>query len=430
MRKLIVVFVSLVLIAPPVSPANPTLTVMSRNLYLGADVGVALELIPDMPAAAQFMWDQVKATDFSKRSALFVEEINREKPDVIGLQEATIWYCKAHFWSAKTEVFNFTEELLRALDGRYVIAEQNGVKAFNPGYSIGPIPFLTTVNDPNTFQPLFGRDKAACGFQIGDALLVKRDRAGDILAVGNTEFDAIYKVVPTIMEIRRGYTWADIKIGSTTTRFVTTHLESLFDDNDVPTSALQAKQLVADLSKTKAPLIVMGDFNSDPRDPRGVSAPNPGGQPIANEICAVGATECNAYRLMSKAGFVDAGPDASDPSAFTWGMNALLTAPDNKRVEAARKMGNNSGFTDRLDYIFVKNGVEVTTSRVIGIQPPYASDHAGVVSELEITSANPDLDAPLDSHKPFPIGFWEWVGLGLSAIALLLIARRVRRKRR
>lgn len=430
MRKLIVVFVSLVLIAPPASAANPTLTVMSRNLYLGADVGVALELIPDMPAAAQFMWDQVKATDFSKRSALFVEEINREKPDVIGLQEATIWYCKAHFWSAKTEVFNFTEELLRALDGRYVIAEQNGVKAFNPGYSIGPIPFLTTVNDPNTFQPLFGRDKAACGFQIGDALLVKRDRAGDILAVGNTEFDAIYKVVPTIMEIRRGYTWADIKIGSTTTRFVTTHLESLFGDNDVPTSAVQAKQLIADLSKTKAPLIVMGDFNSDPRDPRGLSAPNPGGQPTANEICVVGATECNAYRLMRNAGFIDAGPDASDPSAFTWGMNALLTAPDSKRVEVARKMGNNSGFTDRLDYIFVKNGVEVTTSRVIGIQPPYASDHAGVVSELEITSANPDLDVPLDSHQPFPIGFWEWVGLGLSAMAILFIARKVRRKRR
>lgn len=430
MKKIIVVFISLVLIAPPATAANPTLTVMSRNLYLGADVGVALELIPDMPAAAQFMWDQVKATDFSKRSALFVEEINREEPDVIGLQEATIWYCKAHFWSAKTEVFNFTEELLRALDGRYVIAEQNGVKAFNPGYSIGPIPFLTTVNDSNTFQPLFGRDKAACGFQIGDALLVKRNLAGDVLAVGNTEFDAIYKVVPTIMEIRRGYTWADIKIGSTTTRFATTHLESLFSDNDVPTSALQAKQLVADLSKTKAPLIVMGDFNSDPRDPRGLSAPNPGGQPTANEICAVGATECNAYRLMRNAGFVDAGPDASDPSAFTWGMNALLTAPDSKRFEAARKMGNNSGFTDRLDYIFVKNGVEVTTSRVIGTQSPYASDHAGVVSELEITSANPDLDAPLDSHKPFPIGFWEWVGLGLSAAAILFIVRKVRRKRR
>ena len=186
MKKLIALIAVLVIIAPPATAANPTLTAMSRNLYLGADVGVALELIPDMPAAAQFMWDQVKATDFSMRSALFVEEINRENPDVIGLQEATIWYCKAHFWSGKTEVFNFTKELLDALDGRYVIAEHEGTQAFNPGYSIGPIPFLTTVNDPDTFQPLFGSDKAACGFQIGDALLVKTDRAADVLAVGNT----------------------------------------------------------------------------------------------------------------------------------------------------------------------------------------------------------------------------------------------------
>lgn len=429
MKKLIALIAALVIIAPSATAANPTLTVMSRNLYLGADVGVALELIPDMPAAAQFMWDQVKATDFSKRSALFVEEINRENPDVIGLQEATIWYCKAHFWSGKTEVFNFTKELLDSLDGRYVIAEHEGTQAFNPGYSIGPIPFLTTVNDPDTFQPLFGSDKAACGFQIGDALLVKTDRAADVLAVGNTEFEAIYKVVPTIMEIRRGYTWADIKIGSTVTRFVTTHLESLFGENEIPTAALQATQLINDLSKTKAPVIVMGDFNSDPRDPRGVDALNPGGQPTANEKCTVGATECNAYKLMRDAGFIDAGPDASDPTAYTWGMNALLSAPDSNRVEEARKMGNSLGFTDRLDYIFFKNGVEVITSRVIGTQPPYASDHAGVVSELEITSANPDLDAPLDAHKPFPIGFWQWVGVGLSTLAILLIARKVRRKR-
>lgn len=429
MKKIIALIAALVIIAPPATAANPTLTVMSRNLYLGADVGVALELIPDMPAAAQFMWDQAKATDFSKRSALFVEEINRENPDVIGLQEATIWYCKAHFWSGKTEVFNFTEELLEALGGGYVVAEHEGTKAFNPGYSIGPIPFLTTVEDPETFQPLFGSDKAACGFQIGDALLVKSDRASDVLAVGNTEYEAIYKVVPTLMEIRRGYAWADIRIGSTTTRFITTHLESLFSENDIPTAALQVQQLISDLSKTKAPVIVMGDFNSDPRDPRGVGAPNPGGQPTANEKCSVGAIECNAYRLMRAAEFIDAGPDASDPTAFTWGMNALLNAPDSDRVEAARKMGNNFGFTDRLDYIFFKNGVEVISSRVIGNEPPYASDHAGIVSELEITSAHPGLDAPIDSHKPFPIGFWQWVGLGLSALAILFIARKVRRKR-
>jgi hypothetical protein len=77
------------------------ITVMSRNLYLGADVGVALAKIPNMPAAAQFMWDQVQKTDFSQRKKILADQIRSESPDVIGIQEATIWYCKAHFWTRK-----------------------------------------------------------------------------------------------------------------------------------------------------------------------------------------------------------------------------------------------------------------------------------------------------------------------------------------
>jgi hypothetical protein len=97
------------------------------------------ELIPDMPAAAQFMWDQVNKNDFSKRSVALAAEIKEYQPDVIGLQEATIWYCKKNAWSKKTEVFNFTDELLEALGGDYVLANKDGNTAFNPGYSINPI---------------------------------------------------------------------------------------------------------------------------------------------------------------------------------------------------------------------------------------------------------------------------------------------------
>ena len=261
---------------PPAQADEDSFTVMSRNIYLGADVGIALELIPDLPAAAQFMWGQVQATDFSKRKMILAQEIKDESPDVIGLQEATIWYCKAKPWSAKTEVFNFTNELLAALDGRYVIAEKNGKKAFNPGYSIGPIPFLTKVNDAKTFQPLFGQNSASCGFQIGDALLIKKELAQYVNQVGNSEYQDVYKVVPTIMEIYRGYTWADITMQGSNIRFISTHLESLWDINEVPKAADQARQLVADLKETKSPIIVIGDFNSDPRDPRPKGFPNPG----------------------------------------------------------------------------------------------------------------------------------------------------------
>ena len=400
---------------------------MSRNLYLGADVGVALVKIPNMPAAAQFMWDQVQQTDFSKRKKILTEEIRAESPDVIGIQEATIWYCKAHFWSKKAEVFNFITELLAELGGEYIIAEKNGVTANNPGYSIGPIPFLTKVSDPKTFQPLFGQNDADCGFQIGDALLIKKSLSQYVNQVGNSEYKAVYKVVPTLMEIYRGYSWADITVQGTNVRFVTTHLESLWDANKIPKAADQARQLVDDLKNTKSPIVVIGDFNSDPRDPRPANAANPGLQPTASEECPAGNSKCNAYGLMVDGGFTDAGPDSSEPTTYTWGMNALLTGPDPDRLKSAQGMGNEYGFTDRLDYIFTKNGVAVTTSQIIGYKAPYATDHAGVFAEFTILNTLAGESEPLPEHKPFPISFWQWVGIALLALIIWRIKRRLTR---
>ena len=407
--------------------AEPTVTVMSRNIYLGADVGVALELIPNMPAAAQFMWDQVNKNDFSKRSVALAKEIQSYKPDVIGLQEATIWYCKKNAWSKKTEVFNFTDQLLQALGGDYVLASKDGTTAFNPGYSINPIPFVTMVKDPERFQKLFGQDKAACGFQIGDALVIKKTIANQVIKVGNTEYEASYSIVPTLMTIYRGYTWADINIAGIPTRFITTHLESIWDENKVPNAAKQATQLINDVKETKMPLVIIGDFNSDPRDPRPSNAANPGLQPTASKECPAGDPKCSAYRSMREAGFDDAGPDSSDPTTYTWGMDALLDGPDPDRLNAAKGMGNEYGFTDRLDYMFTKNGVDVMTSEIIGFKSPYATDHAGVFAEFAITNTSTSESAALPSHKPFPISFWQWIGILLLALITWRIVRRIRR---
>jgi endonuclease/exonuclease/phosphatase family metal-dependent hydrolase len=241
------------------------------------------------------------------------------------------------------------------------------------------------------------------------------------------------------MTIYRGYTWADIEYNGSNVRIVSTHLESLWDSNKVPNSVLQAKQLIEDLSSTKMPTIVIGDFNSDPRDPRPNAESNPGGQPESSKTCEAQVGKptvnsaidtCNAYWLMRKAGFVDVGPDVQDGENFTWGMNALLTGPDKMRFKAAKKMGNNHGFTDRLDYIFLKNGAEAISSKIIGNTPPksglWPSDHASVVAQLSLP-AYTELSAPLDPHKPFPISFWNWLGIALVLSPAPLIIWRRRR---
>lgn len=69
----------------------------TRNIYLGADVGIAMKKLPNFPAAAQFMWDQVRATDFSQRAPLLAQELISTGAAVIGIQEATTWRCRAGF---------------------------------------------------------------------------------------------------------------------------------------------------------------------------------------------------------------------------------------------------------------------------------------------------------------------------------------------
>lgn len=385
MRRSAIALITLILsslLTPSANGAESTFTVMSRNIYIGTDVTVAMKKIPNLPAAAQFMWDQVAKTDFSKRAVILAKEITEADADVIGIQEATTWYCKEGLFGKKIKVLDFTDQLLKALNNNYVIAQKGNTTAYNPGFSINPIPFLTKVNDAKTFKPIFDQNSAACGFETGDALLIKRSLASKVEAVGNVDYEATYSVVPALMKITRGYTWADINVNGTKTRFVTTHLEAIWDENKVPNSALQANQLIADLRNIPYPLVVIGDFNSDPRDPRPANTQNPGEQPPVSGACPANSDTCSAYKLMLKANFTNASPDATDPNNFTWGMNALLTGPDPLRGAAARKMGNSNGFTDRLDYIFIRNGLKVKSSKIVGTNPPFGSDHAGVVVKI------------------------------------------------
>jgi endonuclease/exonuclease/phosphatase family metal-dependent hydrolase len=478
---------------PVVALDDPdTLVVMSRNLYLGADVGVALELLPDLPAAAQFMWDQVAATDFDARVGLLAAEAAEARPHVIGLQEATQWLCTPGLFRGAEPVFDFTEQFLaatRAAGVPYVIAQAGDGRAENPGYSIPPIPGLTTVEDPDTFQPLFGSDTADCGFVIGDALLVREDVAGAVVAAGTSEYEERYPVVPVVFTIDRGYAWADLRLGGRTVRAVTTHLESLYPDEGVPPASEQARQLVADLSATTTPLVVMGDFNSDPRDPRASGAPNPASQPSQNAACpaqsagagATGDASCSAYWTMVTNGYADAGPDALDPANATWGSEGDLAGPNPERLAEALAAGNASGFTDRLDYVFLRNGVTASSARIIGNVWPEGevwacddptqvatteassalqaqagqgeaitgrgvclpSDHAGVVVEVDLSAVQPVAGAGSafpDEHDPLVrINLLGWLGIILGVLVVLVLllvwgvwrlATRGRRRRR
>jgi endonuclease/exonuclease/phosphatase family metal-dependent hydrolase len=449
---------------------DASVTVMTRNLYLGADVGVALELLPDLSAAAQFMWDQVRLTTNDTRMRALAAEVERTRPDVIGLQEAARWSCRGGF-SGEVIVLDLLALYLEALQDAgtpYVVAEAGGDRAENPGYAIPAIPFATTVTDPDTFQPLFEQDSVACGFSLSDVLLVREDLAGSVVAAGTSEFTTRYAVVPVVFTIDRGYAWADVALAGTTVRFVTVHAESLFDEGKVPPSAEQARQLREDLEETTVPVVVMGDLNAERRDPRGADDPNPAGQPAAGGACAAqvpdptvqtALTECNGYWSLRAGGLADAGPPQRARN-LTFGGNSLLAGPDLDRLPVALQQGNDAGFTDRIDHVLVGNGAVGESARTVGGRWPdgpdvwtcdspqqrqatrdaarllrdagalagplprtgvcLPSDHAGVVATVDV-SAGPSgvvQDPALPTRSSLRIDLLGW----LSVAAILLLA--------
>jgi endonuclease/exonuclease/phosphatase family metal-dependent hydrolase len=462
-------------VTSPTQANQSSITVMSRNIYLGADVGIAMKLLPDFKAAAQFMWEQVERTDFNQRSSALAKEIATAEPDVVGIQEATKWMCKKGLLSSRVTVYDFTQMLLIELDQlgySYEIASNDEKQAINPGFSIPPIPHLTMVTDTDVFPSVFGTDTVACGFEIADVLLVKSDLSMQVKAAGTTEYESAYAIIPTLMTVYRGFSWADISFQGTEIRFVTTHLESLWDEGEVPLAKIQADQLVQDLANSEIPVVVMGDFNSDPRDPRGTGQSNPGEQPETSEVCPeqiraptvdTAKSDCSAYWTMIEAGYSDSGPDSQDPRNTTWGANALLAGPDPKRQDAALQMGNQYGFTDRLDYVFLSSRLRTAESRIVGNTWPSGeqlwncssteqkdlsqsaiskmdtsvtsgaleqtkclpSDHAGLVVDVSFVASDTNSTTYPESHTPFPIGFWKGIGIVLILFLIWRIRRRV-----
>ena len=199
--------------------------------------------------------------------------------------------------------------------------------------------------------------------------------------MGSGDFESQYVIVPVLFEIDRGYAWIDLLLPEGTVRIVTTHLESAWDAGSAPVSAHQARELVQAMKSWEMPLVVVGDFNSDPRDPRPLDAPNPGLQPdtttgcdaqVSDPLPSTADATCSSYWTMVQAGFTDVGPDALDPVNATWGASALLAGPDPARLAA--DTSNDFGFTDRLDYIFVKNGASVVETDLIGETWPNGED--------------------------------------------------------
>lgn len=324
------------------SSGKAELTVMSRNLYLGADI-IPLASAPDLATfqqnAAQ-VWRNVEATDFPTRAKALAKEIKATKPDLIGLQEAAIWRrtpdgSNGRGQKANQVIYDYIKSLrseLRKLKLNYtVVIEQ----------------------DEFDFQA-----PTALGYDIR---LTQRDailkRVGTKVQTGK-KAKGQYKesfVVPTqagTADSTRGWVSVDAKVGGKKFRFVNTHLEAYGG----AIREAQAKELLG----SKGPLrskttntILVGDLNSDPADSD--------------------KAEAAAYKAIIGAGF----RNVFSPLPKTSGQNELVN-------------NTTSTLKSSIDHILVRPKQKVLDTEVVGdktsdmINGLWPSDHAGVVAKLRL----------------------------------------------
>jgi endonuclease/exonuclease/phosphatase family metal-dependent hydrolase len=358
-HRLGLAFVAAVLAALMVVPAAvaqkgrakaPTLKVMTRNIYLGGNIFLPIEGRDraEFEQKSQELWDQVNFTNFPARAKLLAKEVDAQGPDLIGLQEVALWrrgptgLKDGAQTPSTTVVYDFLKTFQRQLKAR-------GLR------------YRVAVTQQEADLEASTRDHDV-RLTMRDVILVKRERNGvKVLRTRSNQFKANV-AVPTqggTFTSDRGWTYVDASLAGRKFRFLNTHLEAFLEEPRVK----QAKELVARRgpARSKNPVIVVGDLNSDPQNRDGSS-------PVA-------------YRTLIRAGFKDAWTQAEGRArGFSCCLNQP-TANDAPPFPADH----------RIDHILVKGAVRGVRAKVVGTNRRnrtssglWPSDHAGVAASLRL----------------------------------------------
>ncbi len=357
--------------------------VMSRNIYLGADIFPVLAAAqnPDpvaVPMAVTGVFQSVQASNFPERAQALADEIGRHKPDVIGLQEVSTWrtqipgdFLLGNPTQASDVAYDFLEILQAALSERglhyHVAASVDNADL--------ELPFIAGV-EADGVTPLFGDLRLS----DRDVILVKDSRriSYSTTITGNFAVNGITSVGGTSIEFTRGYTMADVTVRGVDYRFVNTHLETGGSEPYMSLQAVQMNELMQVISATtnpSTPVILLGDFNSSPTEGPFISTsgiPGLDGLPLVPPyLQAVGSGYIDTW--LSK-------PKARD--GYTCCFDAAVSDEDATLYE-------------RIDHIFFNpkdREISKLKVKLVGQSNAdmtdesalYPSDHAGLFGKIKL----------------------------------------------
>jgi endonuclease/exonuclease/phosphatase family metal-dependent hydrolase len=353
-------------------PKGATVKVMTRNLYLGADLTPAITSTSQQAffEANGGIVRQVEATNFPVRAKGLAKEILSQGPDLVGLQEVALWReappTLGPVLNNKPEAtqvkYDFLELLLAQLNKgkkhyRAVVvqpefdfeapANANGVPGDGPGGGTGVLAD-TEVNGRLTMRDVI-LARVGAGVTTSNPKSANFSHLLVVKVAGSKE-----------IAVTRGWTSVDAKVrGSKKFHFVNTHLEAFDDETQVPSiRAQQAAELVAPGGPAtgKLPVILVGDLNSD----------------VKTEVKA---GDGQAYRVITGAGFRER--STSKPTGCCIDSSYDL------------KTGSNSEMDHKVDHILTDapKKVRLISSAVTGRSKSngyWDSDHAGLFSALNI----------------------------------------------
>jgi endonuclease/exonuclease/phosphatase family metal-dependent hydrolase len=281
--------------AAPASAAPPKgqVKVMTRNLYLGADLTPALEAegTTELAVAAQNIWNTVHQTNFPKRAKLLAAEIAKAKPDLVGLQEVALWrgdYIGPQdgpVTAATTTEVDFLALLMKQLKKQgadYRIVQKQQEMDIE-----SPLSAYSTACD-DEFDEWPARCAADGRLTMRDVILANNSKKANV----KTKFEhsaqysddhslqvVVAGVLPVV--VHRGWEFTEANVRGTQFRFLNTHLEA-FDNGSFGSTGqgevreAQAQDLVQKLGdpgvavpgpatrqSAGTPVVALGDFNSD-----------------------------------------------------------------------------------------------------------------------------------------------------------------------
>lgn len=312
------------------------LTLMTQNLYLGADLTPAItaQTLEEFVAAANQIFAEFLATDYPTRSGAIADEIFEAAPDLIGLQEVALWTL---IDPAGNTTIDFLEILQQQLAARGL---SYSVGAVSENANIGPIPLSTT---------------SAVVFQDRDVILVNDKTEGLTItdaASGNYEAQQFFQPpVGDPISFDRGWALVDGKFRDRRFRFVNTHLET----EDFPdVQEKQAREFLAGPARKRGTVFAVGDFNS-----------------------AADGSTTETYRMLTRWPFRDAWRANRHSKGFTCCQNSGLS-------------NEVSELSSRIDLVLIKGWVWARSAQVVGDEPfqktapVWPSDHAFVKAVIRL----------------------------------------------